>query len=366
MTSTYFEEQTPRSSLISLAVGALVVYLALFAGFHLLVWVWGAKDLPDHPSPPLEIDPTFPASQVLHRTPVAVGEVSVAVPYQGGIYEIVDVLPPELTVVYRDQDRTREAQVVVFSRSQRHWWKMLAPFPAARLAREANTAEELAEVLGVSNRPKLGERIFFWRLIHWFGKRQLKTLIVKEAGDGRLVRRWLIRREGWEIFGREYENAARPGRLVAVSLLKNNRQVDMRFVFDSADPKNMALVNAYLEAGQLGETAPPDNERGLLACEQLPVVSLTAVARICREIHLVAQWTVDEGDLSIAQRLFAVYKHFRVPSGLEALHDVLVLTQAESPQIGRLVKDIDETRQRFAQDDAAAATPEASEEEEKS
>ncbi len=363
MTSTYFEEQTPRSPLFSYMVGALVIYLALLVGFHLLIWAWGANDLPAQASPAVEVDPAFPAPQVLHHTPVTVGDFAVAVPYQGGIYEIVDVLPPELTVVYRDQEQTREAQVVVFARAQRNWWRMLAPFPAARLARDADSADDLIEILSVGNRPSVGERIFFWRLIGWFGKRQLKTLIAKEAGDGRLVRLWLQRQEGREIVGREYENAARPGRLVAVSLMQGERQVDLRFAFDSADPKNMALVNAYLEAVRFDETPPPDNERGLLACEQLPAASLTAAARLCREVFLAAQWTVEEGDLTIARRLYDVYRQFRVSVGLAALQDVLTLTHDESPQIGRLVQEIEETRERFAREEAAAALAEANESE---
>ncbi|HPM77554.1 MAG TPA: hypothetical protein PK961_10710 [bacterium] len=363
MTSTYFEEQTPRSPVVSYALGALVIYLALFAGFHLLIWAWGANDLPAQASPALEIDPAFPAPQVLHHTPVTVGDFALTVPYQGGIYEIVDVLPPELTVVYRDQELTREAQVVVFARPQRNGWRMLAPFPAARLARDIESADDLIDILRVGNHPSLSERIFFWRLVGWYGRRQLKTLIAKESGDGRLVRLWLSRREGREIVGREYENAARPGRLVAVSLLQSERQVDFRFAFDSADPKNMALINAYLEAVRLDETPLPDNERDLMACEQLPVTSLTAAARLCREVFLVAQWTVEEGDLTIAQRLYDVYRQFRVPAGLAALQDVLSLTRDESPQIERLVQEIEETRERLAREDAAAALAEVDENE---
>jgi len=342
MTDTYLDLE-PRRPIRTVAVLVVLFYLAVVGVAHLIYWAGTNEQTMDQTRPNLEIDPVLVEPNVLHASVVGVGDLVVAVPYQAGFYEIAEVLPAELTAVYREKDGFHEARVVTFVHPLSRRWKILAPFPTSMIIDDQIRPEDLLTTLQLRTEPGFFAHLFPWRLVGWTARSGFAELITAEGRPGRLVRLWQTRYDNDKtVVGREYEAVERMGRIVALTVFQHGRSADVRFSFNSADPNNMALVRAYSEAIDLSGATQPDNEAELLACERLQDSGPDPAAiRICREIFLVGQWLTSGDQLSIGSRLVELYRQYDVEQGLVVLHDRLALLRGEDAKVRRLIQEIE-------------------------
>ncbi len=340
MSPTFLDPEKPRPlKLAAIVVGALVAVALLTS--HVIYWSAGLPREKGDP-PEFQADPSFPDPRVLHQSPVALTFFAVKVPYQAGIYEIAEALPGELTLVYREANAAREARVVVFTRTKLPRWQALTPFPGSWRLKGGLDADRLLEVLRAERSPGFLAHLLPWRLIGWTADRQIRERILAEGRPARLVRLWSVKNERYTAIGREYEELERAGRLVAVTLYADHRSADLLLSFNSSDPSNLALVQAYLNAIDFGALRGIDNVRNLALCDSLAgsTVEQTAM-RVCKEIYLSADWAAMPANLSRAEDLYKLYKENQVTAGLKLMAERLSLLRFEDPNSRRLLQQIE-------------------------
>lgn len=365
MMPTYLEPEHPKRP-IRTAIGVVVaVYVLVFLVAHAIYWFGGSNDAAAYEIPTVQTDPAFPDPNVLHKAPVRLPEFAVEVPYQAGVYEIEHVLPAELFIGYREQNGSREAQVVVFNRPMSERWAFLAPFPAKMLLSDGLNAKVLLNSMQLSPQPSALDHLFPWRLVRWQSRRQLRDLVLAEGERGRLVRIWVVNEQGKTVVGRDYETLEEAGNLVSMTLFGPRRQVDVRFAFNTADRQNMALVKAFIQAVDLGGKLTPDNQNNLLACQRLGLSEQDEAAmRICRELYLVGLWNQRREDLSIAKQLFQLYRRHRSQKGMKVLQQQLSFFRSENAQMRRLLQEMEQAQDEMMREQLTPAAEETQEPEE--
>lgn len=341
MSPTTLDQAKPRHPIrLALIIVASLYALSLLVA-HVIFWTSGVKRERSDP-PEFETDPSFPDPRVLHQSVVALPGFAVQVPYQAGVYEIADALPAELTVTYRETTSNREARVAIFTRPKIARWQLLTPFPGSMLLRNGLETDEMLNILRTNPTPGVLAHVVFWRLIGWTAARQVRERILAEGKPARLVRLWMVRREKFTAIGREYEELERAGRIVAITVFSGDRTADVQLSFNSSDPSNLALVEAYARAVNFEGVRQVDNEKGLQACDSLAGSTVEQMAmRVCREVFLVAQWANAVNNLDLAAKLFEIYKSNNIVAGLRIMRDRLGLLRYEDPPTRRLLQQIE-------------------------
>jgi hypothetical protein len=341
MSPTIFDQDRPRhpirlAVIIVLSLYALSVFVA-----HVIYWTSGVRRERGDP-PEFETDPSFPDPRVLHQSVVALTDFAVKVPYQAGVYEIVDALPAELTAAYHEAMGKREARVAVFTRSKINRWRLLTPFPGSWLLRNDFDSEKMLDILRTEPAPGVAAHLICWRLIGWTAARQVRERILAEGRPARLVRLWIVRGENLAAVGREYEELERAGRVVAITVFTGGRSADVQLAFNNSDPSYLALVEAYIHAVDFAGIRQVDNEKSLQACDSLAGSTVDDSAmRVCRELFLVGQWANAPNNLEVAARLYRVYQDNKVADGRRIMQDRLGLLRYEDPTMRRLLQKIE-------------------------